>query len=263
VAGYARREETCQQALERGVCDEVFESPGRAVRDADLSVACVPIRTIPALIETCRESFKPQSIITDVGSTKGVLMREMEGMLCGHGVVFVGSHPMAGSEQEGLESARADLYEGAVVAVTPCAGSPDDAVAAVKKLWSDLGAEVCVMTADEHDQLVARTSHLPHVVAGMLAGVAGREPLDPRTARMIGKGFEDSTRIAEGSPMVWRDILETNAECIAAELGILGQRMAEFVAVLKGGDFDAAERLLEGCRGARRELLKAKEQAGR
>lgn len=257
VSGYARREETRRLAQELGACDEVHGEPQDAVRDADLTVVCVPIRSIVPLVEACAPGLRGGAVVTDVGSTKGFVMQAACRALAGRAAAFVGSHPMAGSEQGGLESARDDLYRGAVVAVTP-GTSAESAVQTVTGLWQSLGAVVCLMDAERHDRIVARTSHMPHVAAALVAATAGREGAAEPLGLLTGKGFADTTRVADGPARVWRDILETNRDAVVRELTALEMELRTFRDVLEKGDFQDAERILEQCRDRRRVILAAR-----
>ncbi len=254
VTGYARRESTRRAALKGHVVDVCHETPADAVRDADVAVFCTPVLTIPALIRECRDAFRPGCVVTDVGSTKADLQREAEAALAGSPAVFVGSHPMAGSEESGLEAARADLYDGAVTAVTQGAGTDGEAVDRVCRLWWGVGARVVRLDAPEHDALVARTSHLPHLLAALLVKVAGRDRAD-EVKSLCGPGFRDATRIAAGSPDMWHDIVKTNHAALRGELCLFGKELDTLVSMLEKGDYDGVKALLENACTLRNALV--------
>lgn len=256
VTAYARRDATRRLALETGAADEVFDSAPEALRGTDLAVFCTPILSIPALAAECRPYFEDGCIVTDVGSTKAELAHQMEGLFDGLRVTFVGSHPMAGSEKTGLEVARADLYQGAVTAVTPLPGTPDRAIAAAAALWSGVGARVVRLSPEEHDRLVARTSHLPHLVAALLAGTAGREGR-PAVKEFVGPGFRDTTRVAAGSSDVWHDIVKTNEAAILDELTAYEAALGDLICRIKARDFDGVREVLDTARRRRGELVEA------
>lgn len=255
IAGYARRAETRTRALQLKAVDEVFEEPVRAVQDADLAVFCVPILAIPDLVGECRGGLKAGCLLTDVGSTKQELTERIAGVLKGTNATYVGSHPMAGSEQQGLEGAREDLYEGAAVIVTPEPGQ-EAAVEDIKGFWRRLGCCVLVMPPAEHDRLVARTSHLPHLAAALVAAAVGRDGDPAVIGALCGPGFRDTTRVADGSPEVWHDILHSNRAPVMAELGAFEEQLRHLRGLLERGDFDGLQKYLENCRGRRRALLK-------
>ncbi len=253
VTGYARRPETRRLALDGGCVDGCADSPANAVRDADIAVFCTPVLTIPGLVRECREAFRPGCVVTDVGSTKAQLEHEVGGVLAGSQTAFVGSHPMAGSEKTGIEAARADLYQGAVVAVTS-SGSETPAVDSVCRMWGEVGGRVVKISAAEHDAIVARTSHLPHLLAALLVTVAGRT--QPESAgTFCGPGFRDTTRIAAGSPEMWHDIVKTNRDALIAEILALGDELDRLKAMLDRGDYEAVKDLLERARVMRETLL--------
>jgi prephenate dehydrogenase len=253
VKGYARRVETRQQALDMGAVDEACETPGEAVKGAAIVVLCTPVLTIPALVNECLGASKAGAVITDVGSTKSEVVNRVAPILTGHKVHFVGSHPMAGSEKSGIEAARADLYEGAVTAVTPSRGESDKVVKAVIDLWAGIGSRVIRISPEEHDALVARTSHLPHLIASLLVTATVKEG-DANFRALCGPGFRDTTRIAGGSPDMWHDIVKTNRVAILEALkGCQGQ-MGELISALEIGDFEAVREQLEQGRRLRRGL---------
>lgn len=265
VVAYARREESRAMALSIGAADEVYEEPERAVADADVVVFCVPILSMVALVNRCRAVLKPGCLVTDVGSTKSTLVKTIRKALEGTPACFIGSHPIAGSEQQGLDAARTDLYEGAVTVVTPMGDEPAEALADLHQLWEKVGSEIRSMLPEEHDRVMARTSHLPHVVAALLASTVGREGDLLKTGSFCGPGFRDTTRVSEGSPAVWHDILRSNARHVADELRAYQAKLEKLSVMMDKGDFEAVLKFLEESRERRRSLLagrQAEEQRG-
>ena len=261
VSGYARRERTRSLALDRGVADEVHDSPERAVEGADMVVFCTPVLAIPGLVRVCKPFLAPGCVVTDVGSTKARLASELSGILRGCGRAFVGSHPIAGSEQTGIEAAKRDLYRGAVVFVTPGPRAPRRAVARTVAFWKTVGARPVVSDPLGHDRLIARTSHLPHLVAAMLVDSACRG----RSAELkpfCGPGFRDTTRVAEGSPEMWHDIICTNRRAILGELRRFRGVVDRLASLVEAGDFKAVERFLDGARRRRQEALSPARRMG-
>lgn len=249
IHAYARRAETREAALNLGVADAVFADPAEAVRGADIVVLCVPVLTIPELAKACRSGLKPGAILTDVGSTKACLNEMMVEVLAGTGVEFIGSHPICGSEQQGIEAGVADLYEGAMTVVTPPPLANDSSVEKVSNLWKSAGSSVAVMDAKQHDAILAATSHLPHVVAAALVLSSGENGL------FCGNGFRDTTRIAEGSPQVWSDIVCTNAPALKEALRIFFQNLNELTALVEEGDGEKLANWFAAARDKRKELL--------
>jgi len=260
VRCYARREAARAQALTGGFADSVHESASAAVAGADLVVLCTPVLTMPALARELRDGLKPGCIVTDVGSTKQWLTGEMQTVLAGSGAVYVGSHPMAGSEKVGMDAARADLYEKACVLVTPSAmGGYGDSADVLKQFWESVGALVSIMTPDEHDRLIARTSHLPHLMAALLVAAVDRD--GSRVFPFCGPGFRDTTRIAAGSEDVWHDIVKSNAAAIRRELDVLREGLDDLCGRIDRGDFEAVRSLLAECR-RKREAFRNSGQQG-
>ena len=251
VTGYARRPDTRHLAVEGGFVDACADSPYAAVVEADIAIFCTPVLTIPSLIAECRNAFRAGCVVTDVGSTKDQVQRESAKALAGSRAVFVGSHPMAGSEKSGLDAARADLYNGATVAVTP--GGENAATDRICRLWQAVGARVVRLDAAEHDALVARTSHLPHLVASLLVSVAGRDVT--AASPFCGPGFRDTTRVAAGSPELWHDIVKTNRDALLVELRTLDAELGALTAMLEQGDYEGIKTLLAKGRSLRTRLV--------
>jgi prephenate dehydrogenase len=248
VTAYARREESRMDALRLGIADSVFDNPSDAVRQADVVVLCTPVLTMPDLVQSIKADLPEGCIVTDVGSTKGFLADALGAILEESSSVFVGSHPMAGSEKAGLDAAYAELYEGARVIVTSSSENLE-ATGKISTFWSEMGAEVSVMTPIEHDAVIGRTSHLPHLVAAALVNTIDRGDRD--VAPLCGPGFLDTTRIAEGSELVWHDIVKTNAAAIRQELDLFSQEIDAMKALLDDQDFETLRSVLATCRKKR------------
>ncbi len=255
LVAYARKEETRTEALSRSIVDEAFDDPDAAVKAATLVVLCAPIRACAALAADIAPLLQPGALVTDVGSTKGWICRQMAGILPPG--VFVGSHPIAGSEKQGLQAASADLYEKALTVVASHLDVSEDAAERVSELWKSAGARVCRMEPDDHDRLLARTSHLPHVAAAALAKAIGRDSAE-KVGTFCGTGFYDSTRVASGSTEMWHDILMTNAPAVAEELRAFKAEVERVYDDLQAGRLDDVARFLERAREARAELLRGR-----
>lgn len=254
VSASARRQETRDLALSMGAADEVFETPQAALRGADVAVFCTPVCSIPELAKECLSAFESGCVVTDVGSTKADLVRDMARLFKGTRLVFVGSHPMAGSERTGLEVANADLYVEAVTALTPVEGTPESAITIVESLWSGVGSKVVRLAPDVHDELVARSSHLPHLIAALLVATAGRNyPAD--LSKFCGPGFRSTTRVAAGSPEMWHDIVKTNRAAILAELHAYEKQLGDLIAAVEKQDYCEVKTILEGAQTLRQKLL--------
>lgn len=251
VQAYARRKDTREMLLAKGIADAVFSCPSEAVVDADLIIACVPVCAIPQIIHAAKPGLKAGAVVTDVGSTKAWLAEECQKILQGTDAVFVGSHPMCGSEKSGIESAAHDLYRNAVCVVCADKLSRSE-VWKVSRFWTRLGCRVVEMSAKEHDRIAAKTSHVPHVVASAMVLSAFENT--ERMKALIGPGFRDTTRVASGSPEIWRDIVGTNAAAVAEGLRAVEAKLGAFAEAVESMDLRKVEALLSGAAEAREHL---------
>ncbi len=242
VIGVVRSAERVQRVLDCGVVEEATADLESACAGADLVVVCTPVGLIAASALEAAQHAAPGALVTDGGSTKATIVRYVAARwpTDAEGLAFVGAHPLAGDTRTGPESARADLFEGAVTVITPSPDAPERAVRAARRLWEGLGSKVVEMTPERHDELLALSSHVPHIAAAAVAATTPEEAL-PLTAT----GWADTTRVAAGSPPLWRDILLANPQPIAGALRRLGQELEAYAAALEAGDGDTIERLLE------------------
>jgi len=254
VAGYARRAPVRDQALEMEAVDEAFSDPARAVEGASVVVVCVPVLSTAALLKSCRAHLAPGALVTDVGSTKAEIVRAARAILRRSSATFLGSHPIAGSEQQGLAAARADLYERAVVVLTPVGGEPSGAAKRLERFWTSVGARTVRLPPRTHDRIMARTSHLPHLVAAALSVAVGRSPQPPGLRDFCGTGFRDTTRIAEGAPDIWMDILQSNRKAIAMEVRAFERQVGLVARWLETGRDASLRAFLEQGRADRKAL---------
>jgi len=256
VVGYARREETRRTAIQMRVVECAFDNPQDAVACADIVVFCLPVLTIPDVMRDCMSFFSPGSIVTDVGSTKTAVISDMKRLFKGSPATFVGSHPIAGSDETGIEAARPDLYEGAMCIVTNevYGGTKmhsKGGIAQVVKFWEDVGMCVVSMSAKEHDKTIARTSHLPHLIAAILVSAVCKGNVK-NIERFCGTGFRDTTRIAGGSESIWHDIVKTNSKMVGRQLGWFQVELARVKNMIDTGDFNGVRRFLAQSREKRR-----------
>jgi prephenate dehydrogenase len=232
VEGFVRRPASVLECQKLGVVDAAHLDLAATVRDADLIVFCTPIAQMGALAKSMRPHVAPQALVTDVGSVKAAVVTELEPLF----PLFVGSHPMAGSEKTGPSAATANLYIGAVCVVTPTARSNAQAVARLEELWRSVGATTRRLTPEAHDELVSRSSHLPHLLAAQLVNYVLGADRPKDQAVLCANGFRDTTRIASGSPEMWRDIALSNREHLARELNEFIEALQEVRAALEKGD---------------------------
>ncbi|MFA5042494.1 MAG: prephenate dehydrogenase/arogenate dehydrogenase family protein [Kiritimatiellia bacterium] len=256
VAGFARRAETRELALELGIVDQVFERPEDAAQDADLAIFCTSVSSIPELIGACRRRLAADGVMTDVGSCKAEIVRRVEGLFPRAPAPFIGSHPIAGSERQGIEAASATLYQNVLVALTPTRRTAPEARAQVTRLWQGLDARVQELSPRAHDNLMAKTSHVPHLVAALLAACVGRAQ-PGRVGLFCGAGFFDTTRIAEGDPQLWRDIIRANQPAIYNELKAFSGEADRLLNIFKSGDLEMLAKFLQTSRERRRALTRA------
>jgi cyclohexadieny/prephenate dehydrogenase len=249
IVGVDRRAEALGRSLADGMLDEASADLGAAAAGADLIVFCTPVDCIAEQVVEAARHCRSGTLLTDVGSTKAAIVREVRGRLPS-GVTFVGSHPLAGSEKHGPEHASAHLFEGRLVVVTPDADAPDDALSAIEKFWSALGANVRVMDADEHDRALALTSHLPHLLSSALAGILPSE-LQSLTAT----GFRDTTRLAAGQPSLWSAIFLANRTHLLDALDLLEGKLNLFRDALSHNDRESLDKLLQQGKKVRDDLV--------
>ncbi len=220
VQGYVRRESSIAECEQVGLADFATPDLLGAVGEADLVILCTPLAQMKALVEQMLPALKRGAIVSDVGSVKASVIADLEAMVGKAGAHFVGAHPMAGAEKMGVLAARVDLFRNAVCALTPTGNSNPDAVRKLEDFWRTIGARLLKLTPPLHDELVARCSHLPHVVAAELATYV-LNPNHPKEQSMLcANGFRDTTRIASSSPEMWRDIAMANGEHLSRALGV-------------------------------------------
>lgn len=248
ITAYARREETRDRALEIGAADTVCDSPQAAAADADIVVLCVPILSIVDLVKEILPALKQGAVVTDVGSTKSELASCMDSLFSESAAIFIGSHPIAGSEKTGVDAGTPDLYEGRLTVV--CDHADAAVVEKVSNVWKTVGSEVVQMSAEQHDALLASTSHLPHMVAAALARCISTEKAD-----YCGTGFKDTTRVASGSTDMWVDIIDTNRAALEAELGRFHEELQGLIHILHQGDGADIRRWLEEAAARRDQIL--------
>ena len=234
VLGIGRREETLEKALKLKAIDRFTLDMNHGVAGCDLVVICTPIHTIAPIFASIRPFLKPGALVTDVGSTKEMLVSKIECEPGGRDH-FVGSHPMAGSEQSGVEAAVESLYRRATIVITRTDATSDSSIQRLKAFWSALGGTVEIMTPADHDNMVAYTSHLPHAVSSCLSHSLDQrfKPGDLR-ARVYGNGLLDTTRISEGDPAIWVDILTSNRENVLESIAKFRESLDFLEHSLKG-----------------------------
>jgi len=256
VIGLGRSESRLMKAQILGAVDEYTLDFASGASEADLVVICTPVQTVVPVIRQMAGSLKPGAIITDVGSTKAEIVRQA-GAITPDGCSFIGGHPMAGSEQAGVEAAYPDLFLGATYVLTPSEECSLADLGKMTELAEAIGSDVQVMDPERHDAAVAIISHLPHAIAASLLRVAETAQRSGGKAFSLAAGsFRDLTRISDSPPELWRDICSTNTESIVAALDSLEQQLREFRQALTARDEDAIERFFEDARQIRQTYLR-------
>jgi len=245
VAGYVRRPASLKDCEKASALDYATTDLCAAVSGADLVILCTPLAQMRALTEQFLPALKPGAIVTDVGSVKADVVRELETLVKKSGAHFVGSHPMAGGEKMGVLAAREDLYANAICIVTPSKKSNAGAVRKLEQFWKALEARTLRMDAAQHDFLVSRSSHLPHVVAATLAGLVLAPKQSKQQAALCATGFRDTTRIASGSPEMWRDIALANRKNLSRSVDAFMSELKKFQLALKRGDAKGVEQFFQ------------------
>lgn len=254
VVGVARSQTTRQGALEVGAADEVTGDAAEAAAGADLVYVATPVGAMPSVFQQISRSLSARNLVTDAGSTKAEVVAAARDLLPAE-VTFIGGHPLAGSEQTGPLAARADLFEGHSYFLTPEEGNNTDHLSGLVEIVKALGAYPVLTSAQRHDQVVAATSHLPHLAAAALTNAVGKAVgEEEKVGDFVGPGFADTTRLAAGSPELWRDILVTNREYVAGTISVLVEQLQRFGEALSRSDADQLEKLLEEARRWREKL---------
>ena len=236
ITGFGRNRENLQRAKERNIIDSFEQDPAAACMDADLIMLSAPVGSFPGLVKSIAPALKKGSVLTDVGSVKGILVREIEKMMP-KDVHYIGGHPIAGSDRSGIDSANSELFRNARCVITPTENSDPSSLDKIQNLWKALGSEIIILDPEEHDRIYASVSHLPHLIAyAMVNTVAemNRSYLD-----FSGKGFMDSTRIACSSEELWNDICLLNRDNIIETLAVFQKTLDMLGQYLKTGDSDS------------------------
>jgi prephenate dehydrogenase len=251
IAGFVRSKKSIAACEKFGATDFATTDLFAAVSNSDLIILCTPLEQMLPLAKQFLPALKHGAIVTDVGSVKAGVVRELESLVQKSGAHFVGSHPMAGAEKTGVAAARENLFENSACVLTPTKKSNANAVRKLEKFWQSLGARVLKLDAAQHDLLVSRSSHLPHVVAATLANLV-LNPANPKTqAQLCATGFRDTTRIASGSPEMWRDIALANRKNLSRSLDAFVAELKKFQVVLKSGEAKSLQKIFATAKSRR------------
>lgn len=266
IVGVGRNLENLQTAIDLGVIDEAQSDIAKAVADADLVLIATPVAQTPKILEAMIPHLSANTVITDAGSTKSdiqayVTTASQQAKNPQHFLgQFVGGHPIAGAEKSGVTAAKADLFVGKNVVLTPNKNTSDKAIKLVRELWQATGANVSEMTAEVHDQIFAAVSHLPHLLAFALVNELAHRPNAKQLFDFAASGFRDFTRIAGSSPEMWRDISLANKNALLGELEAYQAEISALQTLLKNEDSQGLQAMFEHASQARQAWQKEREK---
>jgi prephenate dehydrogenase len=255
VVGFDAEPANAHRGVEVGALDRSAETITEAIEGADVVFCAGPVGALPGLVAEALDASEPETVVTDVGSTK----RELIAGLPDEGLErFIGGHPIAGAESAGVENARDDLFEGARWYLTPTERSSGMHYDRLQRAVADLGARPQAIDPETHDRLMATVSHLPHVIANVLVQQAAAAAVE-ESERLpeVGPSFRDTTRVAGANPAIWGDIFATNSEAVAREIDAAAERLREAAEVIRSGDAARVAAWHGAAREDRRRLLEA------
>lgn len=259
AVGFDPDPRTLERAVELGVLDAAAGSPAEACEGADVVFCAAPVGRLPELAAAALDACGPDTVVTDVGSTKRDIVAAL-----GADQRFIGGHPLAGAETSGVENAREDLFEGARWYLTPEAERSSGMLYdRLQRAVAGLGAKVQAIDAETHDRLMATVSHLPHVVANVLVGQAADE-LTRDSERMpeVGPSFRDTARVAGANPAIWGDIFASNREAVADAVEAVARRLGAAAELIRAGEREAVAEWHSGAAVDRRRLLETELSGG-
>ncbi|MGA7675984.1 MAG: prephenate/arogenate dehydrogenase family protein [Rhizomicrobium sp.] len=258
IAGYTHRAQTLERARAAGFADSLHSDVESCVKDADLVVLATPVGSYAALAEQMAPHLKQGAILSDVGSVKSAVIRDV-GPHVPEGVHFIPAHPIAGTEQSGPEAGFAELFDGRWCILTPPPGTDAAALEKLKSFWRMLGSDVEVMDARHHDLVLAITSHVPHLIAYNIVGTADdlEHVTESEVIKYSAGGFRDFTRIAASDPTMWRDVFLNNREAVLEVLGRFSEDLSALQRSIRWGDGEALFNLFTRTRAIRRSIVDA------
>ncbi len=251
LIGLGRRRSSLEIALDKGIVDNITLDFAEAIEPADIVVVCTPVELIPEMVKRACEHAKDGCVITDVGSVKRQIVEEVDRFLP-ENLHFVGAHPMAGSEKSGPAAADPDLFKNADCILTPTKKTTEESVQLVRSLWESVGANTSIMSPTEHDFLIAAASHLPHLVACVLTETVNEFSNNKGKALdFTATGFKDTTRIASGSPEIWKNIFLQNGDMLIPIIDKFVENIEEFGRLLVNKDEESIQRALKRAKAIR------------
>ncbi len=256
IVATSRSAATRKRVAELGIADRVVETNAEAVKGADLVIVCAPVGVCGAIAAEIGPSLKPGAILSDVGSVKGAIVRDMAPHVPAH-AHFIPAHPVAGTEHSGPDAGFAELFQNRWCILTPLPGADAKAVEKLKRFWEALGANVETMDPAHHDLTLAITSHLPHLIAYNIVGTAAHleEVTSSEVMKFSAGGFRDFTRIAASDPTMWRDVFLNNKEAVLEMLGRFNEDLSSLTRAIRMGDGQTLFDLFTRTRGIRRSII--------
>ncbi|MFH0128767.1 prephenate dehydrogenase/arogenate dehydrogenase family protein [Variovorax sp. EL159] len=251
VVGYSKSPSTTERARQLGVIDVVAPSALLAVSGADIVLLAVPVAASEATFKAIRHGISNETLVMDVGSTKGDVIEAARNGLQRQFSSFVPAHPIAGKEVSGIEHAEASLFTGRQVVLTPVKTTLRSNVQRASQVWSGIGAHVVTMTHEEHDAAFAAVSHLPHLLAFAYTNALKAQPQGDRFLSLAGPGFRDFSRIAASDPVMWRDVLLANREQVLLQSRAFRQALEDLETLMTAGDLQALEHSIAAASKAR------------
>jgi cyclohexadieny/prephenate dehydrogenase len=260
IVACARRKETLDAVLRLKIAEEVTDDPAAAVRGADLVVIATPLSTYVDIGKAIAPALKPGCIVTDVGSVKELVLRDLAPLLPA-GVHLVPGHPVAGTENSGPESGFAEVFRDRWCILTPAPGGDPAALDKITRLWKSGSMQVVTMDAAHHDRVLAITSHVPHLIAYTIVGTATdlEETLKSEVIKFSASGFRDFTRIAASDPVMWRDIFLANREAVLEVLQRFNEDLTALQRAIRWGEGDKLQDRFTKTRAIRRSIVEAKQ----
>lgn len=260
IIGADGSQDVCDRAAALDIVDNMTTDLCSAVQGADLVILCVPVGAMADVGEKIATCLSPGAILSDVGSVKGAVVRDI-GPLVPDGVHFIPGHPIAGTEFSGPEAGFATLFEGRYCILCPVPGTPDGPIERLRSFWLAIGSNVEVMDAPHHDRVLAITSHLPHLIAYTIVGTATdlAEETREEVIKFSASGFRDFTRIAASDPTMWRDIFLNNREGVLEMLQRFSEDLTALQRAIRWGDGQALFDLFTRTRAVRRSIIDARQ----
>ncbi len=253
IIGCGRNVANLETAIELGVIDKYETQIDRAVANSDLVIVAVPLRSIAGIFKTISKQISPQTIITDVGSAKASVIADAKQYLDQHFPQFVPGHPIAGTEKSGVAASFAELFEDHKVILTPVPETNPAAVETVTLMWQQIGATVVKMLVAQHDEILAATSHLPHLLAYSLVNTLNQ--MNPEVFEFAAGGFRDFTRIASSDPTMWHDISLSNQDAILNMLELFRNQLDHLTKAIQQGDSSKIKDIFSRAKIARDQSL--------